>query len=71
MNPSDASLVLDIDSTDGDPMLIDSPADDARLGPAPHRDHRKPACLFAHLDEKQHALAFATRDLAGAGGTRC
>ena len=71
MNPSVTHVVLDIDATATDRALVDSRADDTRPDAALHRDHRQPTCLIAHLDEKQHALAFEMRDLVGASVASC
>jgi hypothetical protein len=71
VNPSDTHVVLEIDSTDCDRALVDSHVDGTRPHTALHRHRRKPACPIAHLDEKQHALAFEMRDLVGACGASC
>jgi hypothetical protein len=71
MNLSDTQVVLGIDSTARDPMLVDSHADASHPDAALHRRRRKPACSIAHLDEKQHALAFEMRDLVGACVASC
>jgi hypothetical protein len=63
--------VLTIDTTDRDPRLVDFHLDISRPGAAHHRHHRSPACPIAHLDEKQHALAFEMRHLVGACAAPC
>lgn len=71
MNPSDAHVALDIDATDRYRALVDSDADDTHPDAMLHRDCRHPACLIAHLDEKQHALAFEMRDVVSQGANSC
>ena len=70
MNPSHAHVV-GTDATDPDRALVDSHADDTRPHTALHRHRRKPACSIAHLNEKQHALAFEMRDLVAACLASC
>ena len=70
MNRKDTH-VLTIDTTDRDPRLVDLHLDISRPGAAHHGHHRSPACPIAHLDEKQHALAFAMRDVVSAGANSC